>query len=168
MDDRVGARRAREDGLKAWLASRGDAGKAQTAAIAALEQELAAQRATRERDQWFNGAVGGGLAGVAVQLYRNAIEQAKPDAERESGFQERDAPRMEGRLKSMDKRYDAKVDNAIMALRLHRSASRVPAGQRVTALDEWLGIGAGDKALPGLDAKLAEIGRGPRREETRK
>src|SRR3546814_3282836 len=88
MDDPVGAKRAREDGLKAWLAGRGDAGKAQTAAIAALEQELAAQRATRERDQWFNGAVGGGLAGVAVQLYRNAIEQAKPDAERESGRSE--------------------------------------------------------------------------------
>src|SRR3546814_500699 len=154
MDDPVGAKRAREDGLKAWLAGRGDAGKAQTAAIAALEQELAAQRATRERDQWFNGAVGGGLAGVAVQLYRNAIEQAKPDAERESGFQERDAPRMEGRLKSMDKRYDAKVDKAIMALRLQRYASRVPAGQRVPELDEWLGIGAGDKAIPGLDAKL--------------
>ncbi|HEY9540174.1 MAG TPA: S46 family peptidase [Luteimonas sp.] len=154
MDDPVGAKRAREDGLKAWLAGRGDAGKAQTAAIAALEQELAAQRATRERDQWFNGAVGGGLAGVAVQLYRNAIEQAKPDAERESGFQDRDAPRMEGRLKSMDKRYDAKVDKAIMALRLQRYASRVPAGQRVPELDAWLGIGASDKAIPGLDAKL--------------
>src|SRR3546814_6598746 len=35
MDDPVGAKRAREDGLKAWLAGRGDAGKAQTAAIAA-------------------------------------------------------------------------------------------------------------------------------------
>src|SRR3546814_5015602 len=69
-----------------------------------------------------------------LQLYRNAIEQAKPDAERESGFQERDAPRMEGRLKSMDKRYDAKVDKAIMALRLQRYASRVPAGQRVPEL----------------------------------
>src|SRR3546814_13818854 len=61
---------------------------------------------------------------------------------------------MEGRLKSMDKRYDAKVDKAIMALRLQRYASRVPAGQRVPELDEWLGIGAGDKAIPGLDAKL--------------
>src|SRR3546814_15703051 len=71
MDDPVGAKRAREDGLKAWLAGRGDAGKAQTAAIAALEQELAAQSATRDRDQWLNGAVGGGLAGEAVQLYRS-------------------------------------------------------------------------------------------------
>src|SRR3546814_1224105 len=61
---------------------------------------------------------------------------------------------MEGRLKSMDKRYDAKVDKAIMALRLQRYASRVPAGQRVPELDEWLGIGASDKAIPGLDAKL--------------
>src|SRR3546814_11839598 len=41
-----------------------------------------------------------------------------------------------------------------MALRLQRYASRVPAGQRVPELDEWLGIGAGAKAIPGLDAKL--------------
>src|SRR3546814_18777802 len=61
---------------------------------------------------------------------------------------------MEGRLKSMDKRYDAKVDKAIMALRLQRYASRVPAGQRVPDLDAWLGIGASDKAIPGLDATL--------------
>jgi len=154
MDDPVGAKRAREDALKAWLAGRGEAGKAQAAAVHSLEKELAAARATRERDQWFNGAVGGGLAGVAVQLYRNAIEQAKPDAERETGFQDRDAPRMEGRLKSMDKRYDARVDKAIMALRLQRYASQVPAGQRVPELDAWLGIGANDKTIPGLDAKL--------------
>jgi hypothetical protein len=154
MDDPVGAKRAREDKLKAWLARRGDAGKAQAGAIAALEKELAAERGTRERDQWFDSAVSGGLAGVAVQLYRNAIEQARPDAERESGFQDRDAPRMEGRLKAMDKRYDARVDKAIMALRLQRYASQVPAGQRVPELDAWLGIGAGDKTIPGLDAKL--------------
>src|SRR5690606_17303097 len=97
MDDPVAMRRAREDGLEAWLAGRGDAGKAQARAIAALQEELSAERATRERDQWFDSVVRGGLAGVAVQLYRNAIEQAKPDAERERGYQDRDAPRMEGR-----------------------------------------------------------------------
>ncbi|MFC3661373.1 S46 family peptidase [Luteimonas notoginsengisoli] len=154
MDVPVGAKRAREDELKAWLAKRGNDGEGQARAIDALERELAAERATRERDQWFDGAVGGGLAGVAVQLYRNAIEQSKPDAQRESGFQDRDAPRMEGRLKSMDKRYDAKVDKAIMALRLQRYASRVPADQRVPELDAWLGIGANDKTIPGLEAKL--------------
>ena len=99
MDDPVRAKRAREDELKAWLVKRGNAGEGQARAIDALERELAAERATRERDQWFDGAVGGGLAGVAVQLYRNAIERAKPDAERESGFQDRDAPRMEGRFR---------------------------------------------------------------------
>jgi hypothetical protein len=54
----------------------------------------------------------------------------------------------------MDKRYDARVDKAIMALRLQRYASRVPADQRVPELDAWLGIGANDKAIPALDAKL--------------
>src|SRR3546814_14349053 len=91
-------------------------------------------------DLWFNGAVGGGLAGVAVQLYRNAIEQAKPDAERESGFQDRDAPRMEGRLKSMDQRYDATVDKAIMALRLQRYASSVGSEERRVG-NGWVGTG---------------------------
>jgi hypothetical protein len=154
MKDPVGMKRAQEDALKAWLAKRGAEGAAQTRALAALEQELADDNKTRERDQWFGSAVGGGLTGTAVRLYRNAIEQAKPDAERESGYQDRDAPRIEGGLRALDKRYDAKVDKALMALRLQRYASQVPADQRVPELDAWLGIGAGDKAIAGLDAKL--------------
>ena len=157
MQDPVGTKHARENELKAWLAKRGGQGRAQTAAIAALEKELVVERATRERGQWFDSVVGGGLPGVAVQLYRNAIEHAKPDAERESGFQDRDAARMEGRLQAMDKRYDPKVDEALMSLRLQRYASEVPAGQRVPELDAWLGIDSSDKAIPGLDAKLDEL-----------
>ncbi len=154
MDDPVAMKRAQEDALKQWLAKRGNQGASQTQAIAALEKELAANSATRERDQWFNSAVGGGLSGTAVRLYRNAIEQAKPDADRESGYQDRDAPRIEGGLKEMDKRYDARVDKALMALRLQRYAANVPADQRVPELDAWLGISATDKTIPGLDAKL--------------
>ncbi len=154
MRDPVGMKRARESELKAWLATHGAQGQAQTQAISALEAELVAQRTTRERDLWFNSVVDGGLPGVAVQLYRNAIEQAKPDAEREVGFQDRDAPRNEGRMRALDKRYDANVDKALLALRLQRYASQVPAAQRVPELDAWLGIGASDTVVAGLDAKL--------------
>ena len=154
MDDPVGMKRAREDELKAWLATRGAGGKAQVDALAELERELAASEATRERDRWFPGVASGGLAGTAVRLYRNAIEQAKPDAEREGGYQERDAARLEGGMKSMDKRYDANVDKALMKLQVERYLTQVPAEHRVPELDAWLGISAGDKTAPGLDARL--------------
>ncbi|MGY0797886.1 S46 family peptidase [Lysobacter sp. A286] len=154
MDDPVGMKQAREQALEAWLAERGAQGEAPLEAIDALERELANARTTRERDLWFDSAVGGGLSGVAVSLYRNAIEQAKPDAERRVGYQDRDAPRIAGRLTAFDKRYDPKVDKALMALRLTRYAERVSAAQRVPELDQWLGIGADDKAIAGLDAKL--------------
>lgn len=154
MDDPVGMKRAREDALKQWLATRGEAGKAQVAALAALERELAAAEATRERDRWFPSVASGGLTGTAVSLYRNAIEQAKPDAERESGYQARDAARLEGRMKSMDKRYDASVDKALTKLRIERYLAQVPAASRVAELDAWLGIGANDKSVADLDARL--------------
>ena len=154
MDDPVGMKRAREDALKAWLATRGDAGKAQVAALAALERELAAAEATRERDRWFPSVAAGGLTGTAVTLYRNAIEQAKPDAEREGGYQARDKARLEGRMTSMDKRYDAAVDKALTKLRIERYLAQVPEGSRVAELDAWLGISAGDKTVPDLDARL--------------
>ena len=154
MDDPVGMKRAREDALKAWLATRGTQGRAQVEALAELERELAANEATRERDRWFPSVTSGGLTGTAVRLYRNAIERAKPDAERESGYQERDAARLEGGMKSMDKRYDAKVDKALMKLRIERYLAQVPAASRVPELDQWLGVAATDSAVFGLDAKL--------------
>jgi V8-like Glu-specific endopeptidase len=154
MDDPVAMKRAREDALKAWLAGRGAEGRAEAKAIAALEQELARAEANRERDRWFPSVAGGGLTGTAISLYRNAIEQAKPDAERERGYQARDAARLQGRMKSMDKRYDPAVDKALMQLRIERYLAQVPAAQRVPELDRWLGIGATDKTVPGLAAKL--------------
>jgi len=156
MHDPVGMKRGQETALKNWLVKRGAVGAEQTQAITQLESELAATRTTRERDMWFNTSVGGGLTGTAIRLYRNAIEHAKPDAERESGFQDRDAPRLEGGLRALDKRYDAKVDQSLMALRLKRYAA-LPVAQRVPELDAWLGLKAGDNAVADLDGKLAAL-----------
>lgn len=153
MSDPVGMKRAQETALKAWLGQRGEQGAQQAKALAQLESELAAARATRERDYWFGNASGGGLTGTGVRLYRNAIERAKPDAEREGGFQDRDATRLEGGLRALDKRYDAKVDRALMKLRLQRYAA-LPVAQRVAELDAWLGLPADASAVPNIDARL--------------
>lgn len=156
MEDPVGMKRDREDALRAWLAGEGTKGRQTIAAIDELARELEQERATRERGLWLGNATGG-LAGAAVQLYRNALEQAKPDAERKTGYQERDAARLRGALEAFDKRFDPAVDRALMALRLQRYAERVPAAQRVPELDAWLGIGAADTTIPELDARLEAL-----------
>ncbi len=154
MDDPVATKRVQESALQSWLTKRGGSGATQVRALEELRRELSAASATRSRDLWFNAAVGGGLTGSALRLYRNAIEQAKPDAERESGYQARDAARIEGGLRELDRRYDPRVDQALMAMRLQRYAAQVPAAQRVPELDQWLGIAATDKTISQLDAKL--------------
>ncbi len=154
MDDPVAMKRAQESALQSWLTRRGASGATQVRALEELRRELSAASASRARDLWFNAAVGGGLTGSALRLYRNAIEQTKPDAERESGYQARDAARIEGGLRELDRRYDPRVDQALMAMRLQRYAAQVPAAQRVPELDQWLGIAATDTTIPQLDAKL--------------
>src|SRR5690606_31678155 len=98
MQDPVGIKQAREDALEAWLAKRGRDGRAQLDAIQALDLELADDGSTCERVRWFNSGLGVGLGGVSVQLYRNSIEQTKPDAERKPGYQDRDAPLLTGSM----------------------------------------------------------------------
>jgi hypothetical protein len=50
----------------------------------------------------------------ARTLYRLANERTKPDAERKSGYQERDMPRMTSVITGQDRTYDEKVDKALV------------------------------------------------------
>jgi hypothetical protein len=134
------------------------------AAGAALREQLAANRARRERD-FVVGAIvpviaagggrsgGSGLLSVAADLYRLSLERAKPDAQREPGFQARDEVRIKGRLEAFDRRYDATVDRALLRHRIARYAA-LPAAQRLPEFDAWLGIGGEKPDLAGVDAKL--------------
>src|SRR5690606_7776381 len=71
-------------------------------------------------------------------LYRLAIEKAKPDAEREPGYQQRDLPGFEGSMRQMDKRYAAAMDRQLQEYWL-REYVKLPQAQRVEAIDAWLG-----------------------------
>ena len=135
--DASAIKRQREDEVLAWLKSRGARGEA---ALAAHRQLLALgeqTRATRERDQ-VTGGIGGALGSSAVQLYRLAIERAKPDAQREAGYQQRDLPAIEGSLKQMERRYAPAMDAQLMRYWLNAYLA-LPADQRVAAIDAWLG-----------------------------
>ncbi|TBV72021.1 S46 family peptidase [Pseudoxanthomonas winnipegensis] len=152
--DAVAVKQQQEAQLDAWLAARkdGDA-KALAGDIAQLKQVLAGTAATRERDLDLSLLQRSALFSTGLRLTRLAGERAKPDMEREPGYQQRDEARIEGALKQMDRRYDAGVDQQFLTYALLRYV-KLPQAQRLPALDAWLG-GARDEAA--IKAKVAAL-----------
>ncbi len=138
---RIGAaetKRKEEAEILAWLRAQGDAGKAGLNAHDKLVELGDIARATRERDLVFGSLRNSGILGAASQLYRLSIEKAKPDAEREQGYQQRDMPAFEGGMKQMERRYHPDMDRELQQYWL-REYVKLPQSQRVAAVDKWLG-----------------------------
>ncbi|RZA21480.1 MAG: S46 family peptidase [Lysobacteraceae bacterium] len=131
-----GIKREREQAVLDWLQSRGADGAQALAAHAALVALGEQGRTTRERDSVI-GNVGGALGSSALTLYRLSVEREKPDAQRESGFQQRDLPGIEGGVKQMERRYVAEMDRQIQRYWLLQYIA-LPADQRIPAIDAWL------------------------------
>ncbi|KRG44582.1 peptidase S46 [Stenotrophomonas pictorum JCM 9942] len=107
--------------------------------IDALFASLAEERAVGERELLV------GLMSSQTQLLRSAlllerlrIESAKPDAERESGYQQRDQALIEGVLKQVQRRYDPTVEKAILTALLTRY-QQLPDDQRDAHYDNLFG-----------------------------
>lgn len=138
--DLVGRRAAREEALNAWIAK--DPARAPFADAIKKVDDIAAESARKsKRNFWYDNATRPQLLGAAQRLYRLAKERQKPDAERERGYQERDMTFFRQRLQAIERRYDPVVDKAewMYFLKLYLSA---PAGLRVAAFDQALGLGA--------------------------
>lgn len=136
--DAAGQKQQEEAAVLAWLKEQGGKGQpaldAHTTLLALLEQN----KATRERDlalAMFNNTA---MIGSATQLYRLSLEREKPNAERESGYQERDLPSIEGAQKQLERRYVAAMDRQLQEYWLNEYL-KLPANQRVAAIDTWLG-----------------------------
>ncbi len=152
---RIGAaetKRREEAAVLAWLRRQGQEGQAALEAHAQLEAlgELARQH--RERDLIFGQLRNTGVLGAASQLYRLSLEREKPDAQRESGYQDRDLPGFEGSLRQMERRYEPGMDRQLQAYWL-REYIKLPADQRIAAVDAWLG--GSDAAA--IDAALDRV-----------
>ena len=146
----VSLKAAEEKAIVAWIkknAPTGDQG------YAGLRDLLKQARAVRNRDQILALMNQSGLYTAARDLYRHSIEREKTDASREYGFQERDEIRIEGRLRTLEKRWDAKVDRALSEY-LWTSYAALPAAEHVAELDAWLGDASQLSAK--LDALFAE------------
>ncbi|SOD54986.1 S46 family peptidase [Pseudoxanthomonas wuyuanensis] len=109
------------------------------AGIDALAAALAEGSAVRERELLL------GLFGSQTQLMRTAItlerlrlESAKPDAERESGYQARDHALIEGILKQVQRRYAPAVEKQLLTVLLARY-QQLPDAQRLPEFDVAFG-----------------------------
>ncbi|ROU05086.1 S46 family peptidase [Lysobacter enzymogenes] len=145
---------ADEAAALAWLRKRGDASKPALDAHAKLEELQAKKADHRARDLVYSQLRRGGVIGAAGTVYRLAVERAKPDAEREPGYQQRDLPEIKAGLEQMDRRYDARMDRELQAYWL-REYVKLPAGERIAEFDRWLG-GNDEKAIKRALDKLAK------------
>ena len=152
--DAGASKRREEDAVLQWLRGRGEKGRAALDAHARLVALGDAARATRERDLVFGQLRSMGVLGAATQLYRLSIERAKPDAQREAGFQDRDMATLRGNLEQMDRRYVPAMDRKLQQYWL-REYIKLPAGQRVAALDGFLG-GNDERAIERALDRLAK------------
>jgi hypothetical protein len=153
---RIGAaetKRSEDAAMLEWLHKQGSKGEAALAAHEKLVALGAEARANRERDLVFGQLRSTGAIGAATQLYRLSIERAKPDAEREQGYQQRDLPQFEGGMKQMERRYHPKMDRELQAYWL-REYVKLPSSQRVATVDEWLD-GDDEKAIKRALDKLS-------------
>ncbi|KRG73656.1 dipeptidyl-peptidase 7 [Stenotrophomonas ginsengisoli] len=132
-------KQAEEAAVLAWLKGQGRAGKAALDAHAQLVGHGRSVSSTRERDFFVGQFNNTPLLASAITLYRLAIEKAKPDAEREPGYQQRNMTTIEGGLRQMDRRYHPVMDAQIQAYWLGQYAA-LPAAQRNNpVLEQWLG-----------------------------
>src|SRR5690606_38597431 len=149
--DAVRVRREDEAAMLAWLAGQ-PGGKDGLAGIRALQAELDADDANRERD-FILPFLRPGLLGAAVTLQRLALEHEKPDAQRDSGYQQRDEAMIAGGLRQLQRRFDPEVEKAMLRYALKRYFA-LPQAQRVAEFDAVFGADEAEAAQR-LDALYA-------------
>src|SRR3546814_1027370 len=139
--DAVAVRRADEAAMLAWL-DRQPGADALEADIEAAQALIAASHADDEASQLFAQIRGRTqLLSAAYRLQRLALERGKPDAERERGYQQRDEARIKAALEQATRRYDPKVEKALLAELLERHHA-LPAEQRIGEIDAVFGADA--------------------------
>lgn len=150
--DAIGVRAEAEAQMFAWLDKSGGDARDVRVRIDQAQALLDKASANRERDLLIN------LINAQTQLLRSAfalqrfaLERDKPDADRESGYQDRDIALIEGQLKQVQRRYDPGMERAFLTELLGRY-QRLPDAQRLPEFDAAFGRDAAS-----LEAALERI-----------
>ena len=123
------ARKEEQEALSTWAAEQGDTYAGVLEGLAKLSQE---RRENFARDFVLdNSSRGARTLAIAIDLVRRAREQAKPDLERRSKYQERGERRLWQSQERRLRDYDAKVDHDLL-LALFERIEALPPAERVT------------------------------------
>lgn len=145
---------ATEQALNDWIAADPKREAKYAADITKLDEVIRQGNADSKRNYYYRFAGNRpALLSAAKKLYRLSIEKQKPDAERESGYQERDMRSIKQSMERIVRRYDPKVDEAVWRMFLNDYAN-APAEDHVAALDTAMGIE--DGKVPDLDPYYAD------------
>nr|WP_315256078.1 S46 family peptidase [uncultured Duganella sp.] len=136
--DMLQRKTAEHEALKQWINADAKR-KAEYAGDIEAVEKLIAQRDAEVKQDYYFGSSKPRLLNTARMLYRLANENTKPDAERKSGYQVRDVPRIKASVDALVRNYDEKVDKALVLNSLSKYAAQ-PASQRNAAFDSVVGI----------------------------
>ena len=120
--------------FRAWYAKQP---KVSPAMLAELDAVINADLALADEEFGWSVATNSDLLKSARSLYRLALEQQKPDEQREPGFQQRDLSFIKARLNRLEQSYVGAVDQARFVAGLRRYAALAPA-MHVQGLDALL------------------------------
>ncbi|KDC49206.1 S46 family peptidase [Pseudoalteromonas sp. S3431] len=135
-----------EQELTQWINSDGERKEQYGSILGELSELIAQSQEHSERDRMLGYVHRSQMISTARRLYRLAYEKQKPNSERESGYQERDLPRIKAGLERMTRRYDSKVDKAILLHFLELYAA-LPKEERFSEVDNVFKVQNGfDKA----------------------
>ncbi len=159
---------AEEAGFRAWVKADPKREARYGAALAELDRLIAEGNAVALADA-KKGLLGRGqLYGAARSLYRWANEQAKPDKDREPGFQERDRAFMTQGMQRIERRYVPEIDKALWedgmaeyrtlsAEQRNKSFDTFMEGRELAALYAGTELGTTAKRMEWLGKPVAEF-----------
>ncbi|WP_299976596.1 S46 family peptidase [uncultured Pseudoteredinibacter sp.] len=143
--DMLQRKQALEANLQKWIDSDASRKDKYGAAIADLDRLIKEGQEGKEHDLLFAYIKRTNMIPTAQRLLRLAHEKQKADAKREPGYQERDMTRFTQRMERIDRRYDAKVDAAVILHFLEKYAA-LPADQRIPQVNKAFGLSDGFNA----------------------
>ncbi|WP_416054711.1 S46 family peptidase [Janthinobacterium svalbardensis] len=154
--------------FRAWYAKQPNVS---TTLLAELDAAIASDMALSEEEFAWSVATNSDLLKSARTVYRLSLERQKADAERESGFQQRDLAFIKARLARLEQSYVNKVDQARFEAGLKRYAqlaakshpqgldALLPAPAAVAALYQQTQLADTAKRLAWLEKDQAAVAR---------
>lgn len=148
----VQQRKTEEALLGEWLVNNENANASRS--IEELDNIKQQQMQIKKQQVLYRNATRSALLDMAKTLYKHAVEQQKPDNEREFGYQTRDKDRLFQQIMQFDRRVDIAVDKTQWAF-LIEHYQRFPQALRINAFDQAL-ASSGPQYLS-ISAKLDDF-----------